>query len=244
VNDVQEYSTERLGNSIEIAVTDDHTFGTDAMLLNHFTRYRKNEVACDLGTGCGILPLLWCRGEVNHITAVDIQQKACEQLKYSIKQNSLEDKIEVYNIDLKEISEHLPREKYNLVTMNPPYFKINSGKMADTEASYIARHEVKCNLEDIIKAADYLLKYGGRLCMCHRAERMSELLNLMTEYSIEPKRLRLVSQRADTAPWLVLVEGKKGGKSGIKIEPGLFMYDGTDNYTKEVREKILYNKDY
>ena len=237
-----EYSKEQLGNSIEIAVSEDHTFGTDAMLLNYFTQYRKNEIACDLGTGCGILPLLWCRGEVNKITAVDIQKKACEQLEYSIKLNSLEGKIEVYNIDLKEISEHLPREKYNLVTMNPPYFKMNSGKMADTEASYIARHEFKCNLEDIIKAADYLLKYGGRLCMCHRAERLSELMTLMTKYSIEPKRLRLVSQRADTVPWLVLVEGKKGGKEGLKIEPSLFMYNQDNSYTDEVVEKVLYNQ--
>ena len=237
-------SVEKLGNSIIAVVSEEHTFGTDALLLSYFANYRKSDIACDLGTGCGIIPLLWCRKEFSEITTVEIQEKACEQLRKAVKMNGIEDKFKIYNADLKNIKEILPRAKFNLVTMNPPYFEKNSGKTSISQAHLIARHEVECNLDDIMKAADYLLKFSGRFCMCHRVERLSEVLCKMTAYGIEPKRLRTVSKRADTAPWLILVEGRKGAKKGLTVEPGLYIYNENNQYTDEMKERILYREDF
>jgi len=227
---------EYLGAGISAVVSAEHTFGTDALLLANFAAPKKSEKACDLGTGCGIIPLLWCRDErTEKITAVEIQPAACEQVQAAIEQNSLREKLEIVNADLRELKGKLTLGAWDLVTMNPPYKAANTGIKSRGEAELIARHEVLCTLEEIAKAAAELLKFGGRFCLCHRPERLCDVFAAMREAGIEPKRLRLVAQANGKAPWLILAEGKKGGKPGLNIEPQMVIKKDNGEYTDGMR---------
>ena len=130
---------------------------------------------------------------------------------------------EVINSDLKELKGKLEFGSHTLITCNPPYKAPNAGLKNPDVVEMVARHEVACTLEDIIAVSAKLLQTSGRLCMCHRPERLAELMFLMSKYGIEPKRLRLVAQRKGEEPWLVLVEGRRCGKTGLRIEPTLYV---------------------
>lgn len=228
---------EYLNKNFGMIVSAEHTFGTDALLLASFSKPKKNHFACDLGTGCGIIPLLWCRdGLCREISAVEIQKKGCDQLKRSITANSLENKLAVYNIDLKTACKILPSGKFDLVTMNPPYKGENAGIKSEKEYEKIARHETLCTLDDICLSAARLLRFGGRFCVCIRPERLFETMYSMKKQKIEPKKLRLVSKRTDCAPWLCLIEGKLGGKNGITVLKNLFVYKDSENLSDDMLE--------
>ena len=223
---------EPLGKKFKIIVSRDHTFGTDAILLASFASVRKKDKVCDLGTGCGIIPLIWCKNEVGgKIDAVDIQKKACAQLERSIELNALGGKLSCHNADLRELKGVLPFGFFDVVTMNPPYKEVGTGIESLSEAEKIARHETMCTLDDAVSAAKKLLRFGGRFCMCHRPERLCDILTAMRGGGIEPKRIRFVSQCEGRAPWLVLVEGKSGSKPYLTVEPELKIKnaDGTDS---------------
>ena len=229
---------EGLSKNISVIVSPQHTFGTDATLLANFAAPKKKDRACDMGTGCGIIPLIWCRKETPaSITALDIQEKACAQLKRSVEMNRLEERISVVNCDLRRLKGVLPFGAFDLVTMNPPYKAVRAGLESMDEAQRIARHEVACTVYDAANAASMLLNYGGRFCICHRPERLTDVLDAMRKANLEPKRLRFVCQREGEAPWLLLAEGKKGGKPNITILPALIVEDKHGNYTPEM-EKI------
>lgn len=218
---------EPLGNGMEIVVSDSHTFGTDAVLLANFAAIKRKDKACDMGTGCGIIPLIWCKGETREITAVDIQPKAISQLNKSLELNSIVGRINPVNCDLRNIKGVLDAGTYDLVTMNPPYKPVGTGIESLSEAEKIARHEVTCTVDDAVTAASRLLKFGGRFCMCHRPERLCDIIVAMRKGAVEVKRIRFVSQQEGKAPWLVLVEGKRGAKSSVTVEKNLVMF-GTD----------------
>lgn len=220
---MSEIKREPLGR-FSINVSADHTFGTDAVLLADFgTRYRVVK-HCDLGTGCGIIPLLVLKTiDAKLSVGVEIQTPAAEVAKSNIELNGLDDRMQIINADLKNIKEFLPSGEFDLVTCNPPYKADGAGSKNLTEAQKIARHEVCCTLSDVIDAAAYLLKFGGRLCVCHRPERLADILCFMRERKIEPKVLREVIQKEGKEPWLVLVEGRLGGKSGMQILPPLYV---------------------
>ncbi len=231
------YNYERLSDKIEIATSSEHTFGTDAVLLADFAMPTHREKAIDLGTGCGIIPMLWARNEnLLPITCIDIQKNACAQVENSIKRNSLEDRIKVYNADLRKINEIFGSDSFNLVTMNPPYKSVNSGIESQSESARIARHEVCCTVDDAVKCASYLLKFKGRLCMCHRPERLADVIFSMRKHSIEPKRLRFVCDRHGEAPFLFLIEGKKGSKPFLTVEKQLILKEENMRFTKEMTE--------
>lgn len=207
-----------------ILVSDEHTFGTDAVLLADFAGGHKSDLACDIGTGCGIIALLLIKnGVAKQVHGVDIQASATELANKTIEFNSLESVLTVHNIDMKDIKGNLPQGRFDLVTCNPPYKADNAGVKNLTEAQRIARHEVLCCFEDVVKAASYLLKFGGRLCVCHRPERLADVICDMRNGGIEPKVLREVIQRKGKEPWLVLVEGRLGGKKGMTVLPPLFV---------------------
>lgn len=227
---------EPLGNGMEIVVSKSHTFGTDAILLAGFASIKRKDVACDMGTGCGIIPLVWCKGETNSITAIDIQSKACSQLEKSIELNGLKGRINVLNCDLRSLKGTLESGKFDLVTMNPPYKPVGAGIESISEAERIARHEVMCTVKDAVTAAAYLLKYGGRFCMCHRPERLCDIIVEMRLGGIEVKKIRFVCEKEGRAPWLVLVEGKRGSKSGVTVTNNLIMKDENGNPTEEFRK--------
>lgn len=226
---------EDLGCNIGLVVSKQHTFGTDAMLLASFANPKRNDVACDFGTGCGIIPFLWVRDQkCRDISAVEIQENACNQVKRSIILNGT-DKITLYNRDLKNL-EGFSFGSFDLVTMNPPY-KIENGGIKNEETSAtIARHETFCNMNDIAKSASKLLRFGGKFCICHRPERVFDAMVSMRENGIEPKRLRFVSKKGDTQPWLVLIEGKRGAKNGLKVEKPFIAYNDDGTLTDEMLE--------
>lgn len=226
---------EDLGEGVGVVVSKQHTFGTDAMLLAGFANPKRNDIACDFGSGCGIIPFLWLRdGKCREITAIEIQENGCNQMLRSRDLNNT-DKIKILNRDLKEIDD-LKAGSFDLVTMNPPYKIQNGGIKNDEEYATIARHETFCNMNDIAKSASRLLRFGGKLCICQRPERVFDVMYSMRENGIEPKTLRFVSKKGDTQPWLVLVEGKRGAKNGLKVEKNLVAYNDDGTLTREMLE--------
>ena len=212
------YRYERLSDDIKIAVTNDHTFGTDAVLLSYFAKPKYKDKALDMGTGCGIIPLLWLRDEnQRNVHCLDIQENAFEQVKNSIEINSLGDRLTPHLCDLRNIADEFEAECFTLVTMNPPYKPVNTGIESLTESARIARHEVCCNIEDAV-----------------RPERLVDVLATMRNYKIEPKRLRFVSDKAGEEPFLFLVEGKKGAKPFLRVEPTLNIKNEESKFSEEM----------
>lgn len=233
-----EYKFEKLTDKICVCASNDHRFGTDAFLLADFSHYREKDSVCDLGTGCGIIPLIMQKNRPPKIIyAVDIQESAIEQLKLGIEKSEVTG-IAPVCADLKELWENAPLGQLDLVTCNPPYKVLNAGYTSAITAQMIARHEIMCNIDDVCRAAERLLKFGGRLCMCNRPERLSDVIYAMKRHDIEPKRLRFVSKNPETAPWLFLIEGKKGSKSFMQVEPQLYIRNG-DGFSDELQR--IYN---
>lgn len=208
----------------EINVSVEHTFGTDAVLLADFASKHRAKKACDLGTGCGIIPLLLKKnGAVNEVHGVEIQTAAAELAASNAVLNGISDTFKVHNADMRELKAVLPHAEFDLVTCNPPYKADGAGSQSLSEAERIARHEVKCVFSDVTAAARHLLKFGGRLCVCHRPERLADIICDMRAVGIEPKILREVIQREGKEPWLVLVEGRLGGNKGMTVLPPLYV---------------------
>ena len=230
-----EYRKEYLGSDVYVSVSDEHGFGTDAVLLADFASPKRKENACDFGTGCGIIPMLWYRnGAAKHIWGLELQRQGYEQALLSAQMSNAQEKVTFLNLNLKNVKDEFEHASMDVVTMNPPYKAADAGIRSATDAALIARHEVECNLNDITQAAAHLLNFGGRLCMCNRPERLSDTLYAMKQAGIEPKRLRFVVKRPDTRPWLFLVEGKKGSKSYLNVEPMLIMYGDDGELSDEV----------
>ncbi|MBQ6250556.1 methyltransferase [Ruminococcus sp.] len=231
-----EYKYEKLTDKIYVCASSDHRFGTDAFLLTDFSQYRAKDKVCDLGTGCGIIPLIMQKKLPPKVTyAVDIQEGAIEQLRLGLEKSETAGIVPVC-ADLKELWEGAPLGQLDLVTCNPPYKVNNAGFQSVITAQKIARHEILCTIDDVCAAAQKLLKFGGRLCVCNRPERLSDVIFAMKSHDIEPKRLRFVSKNAEEAPWLFLIEGKKGSKPFMKVEPQLYIR--SENGFSEELQKI------
>ena len=210
-------------------------FGIDAVLLSSFARAREGEVGVDLGTGTGIIPILMsAKTKARHITGIELQEASADMAQRSIKYNELEDKIEIICDDLKNATRRLGSSKFNFVTVNPPYMNDNHGLKNPDEALAIARHEIKCTLEDVISQAKGLLKNNGRLYMVHRPHRLSEIMQLLKNYKLEPKRLRLVHPYKDKDANMVLIEAVKGGGAWLKVEPPIIVYEAAGRHTQEI----------
>ena len=224
---------EPLGNGFEIYVSDHHTFGTDAVLLADFAAAKRSDRLVDLGTGCGIIPFLMLRdGRLQSAVGVDISKEATDLACMTAQGLSLE-RFSAVCSNLNDLKGKVEFGRATLVTCNPPYKAPDGGIKNPDPIDAAARHEVSCTLEDIVSVASRLLQTSGRLCMCHRPERLGELIALMSKYGVEPKRLRLVCKTKGFEPWLVLVEGRKCGKVGMRIAPTLYMYENGE-YTAEI----------
>jgi len=228
-------------------------FGIDSILLSDFAKEIKEKSKCiDLGTGTGILGILLCaKTKLSKIIGIEIQEDVAEMAQRSIKLNNLEGRFEVLNIDLREIMDKDKRKKLKLedkliknsfdyVIMNPPYKKLNTGKTNETEKKIISRHEASSKLEDFIRVAKYLLKDKGSLYMVHRADRLIDIIKIMREEKIEPKRIRMVHSSIEKEAKLVLIKGTKNGGQFLKIEKPLIIYDENQKYTEEILK--IYNK--
>lgn len=210
-------------------------FGMDAVLLSSFAKVKPCEKALDLGTGTGILPILLCaKNEGSHYTGLEIQKESVSLARRSVKYNGLEDRIDIVEGDIKEASKIFGAASFQAITVNPPYMIGEHGLKNENEALYIARHEVLCTLEDILRESARLLTPKGRFYMVHRPFRLPEILAKMSAYRIEPKRMRLVHPFVDKEPNMVLIEGLRGGNPRMKVEPPLLVYQKGGSYTEEV----------
>lgn len=229
---------ERLGAGIEIYAGGAYAFGTDAFLLADFSAPKADSACCDLCAGCGVVSLLWLRRapRPGRIAAVELSAGACGLLRDSLRHNGLDGAVEIHNMDLREARERLPAGQFDLVCCNPPYFSASSGGTPPQRERRLARQESpeSCTCGEICEAARWLLKNGGRLCLCQRPERLPDVLEAMRGSGIEPKRLRMVQQRPESAPWLILAEGRKGGRPSLKVEPPLIIKDERGGFTGEV----------
>lgn len=225
---------EPIGNNIFINVSKNHTFGTDAVLLSNFASDKKIKKHCDLGAGCGIISMLLLRDNITEISdAVEISEEAVFLARKTAAE-FFEDRLTICHSDLKDLKGILPFGEYDLVTCNPPYKAEGAGIISNTATDKAARHETACTLEDVIYISSRLLKSSGRLCICQRPERLADIICLMRKYNTEPKSVRFVSKRVGEEPWLVLVSGRRDGKSGMRVLPNLYVYDGNGNYCEEM----------
>ena len=212
-------------------------FGMDAVLLSSYAKVKKNEKALDLGTGTGILPiLLEAKNEGEHYTGLEIQEESADMARRSVMHNHLEDKIDIVTGDIKEAGAIFGAASFHVITTNPPYMIGEHGLKNDNEALYIARHEALCTLDDVLRESARLLRPKGRFYMVHRPFRLPEILAKMTQYGIEPKRMRLVHPYIDKEPNMVLVEGMRGGRPMMQVEPPLVVYEKDGRYTQELLE--------
>lgn len=228
------YRWERLSDELSICISPVHKFGTDAFLLADFAAVRHKDTVCDLGTGCGIIPLLLAKNAgPRHCYAVDIQPQAIEQLELTLKHCGRTD-ITPLLADLKVLE--LPQGSMDVVTCNPPYKAGGAGILNELTAEQIARHEVLCTIDDVCQAASRLLKFGGRFCLCQRPERLADVLCAMRQANLEPKRLRFAAKHTGETPWLFLIEGKKGSKPFLQMLPPLAVYaDNGKDFSREMK---------
>lgn len=234
---MERFRREDLGAGVTAVTSREHGFGTDAFLLAAFAAPRAGERACDLGTGCGIIPLLWCRAPVKpaKILGIDVQPLACEQAGRGALLSGLTDIFTVLNSDFRTAAGEAGRAKWDLVCANPPYRALGAGLQSRRPSARAARHETMCTIGEVCAAAASLLRFSGRFCLCHKPERLFEVLCAMRKAGIEPKKIRMVAYSACKAPYLVLIEGRKGGKPGLTVLPELLLTDATGAYTPEMQ---------
>ena len=212
-------------------------FGMDAVLLSSFTMVKPGEKVLDLGTGTGIIPiLLEAKTEGEHFTGLEIQAESADMARRSVEMNGLSGKIDIVEGDIKEASEIFGKNTMNVVTVNPPYMNDLHGIKNPELPKAIARHEVLCTLEDVVREGAAVLKQNGRMYMVHRPHRLVEIITMMVKYKLEPKRMRLVHPYKDKEANMVLIEALKGGKSMIKVEEPLIVYKDVNVYTAELLE--------
>lgn len=214
---------------------DKFCFGMDAVLLSSFVSCRPGDIIADLGTGTGVIPiLLAAKTPAAHIDALEIQEESADMARRSVRYNELEDKIQIITGDIKEASCIWKPSSYDIITTNPPYMNDNHGLKNPDMPKAIARHEVLCTLDDVIREGARLLKPGGHFFMVHRPFRLVEIILTLTKYKLEPKRMRLVHPFADKEPNMVLIDAVRGGNRMVKMEAPLIIYSSPGVYTEEI----------
>jgi len=201
-------------------------FGTDAVLLANFASGRKMAKAIDLGTGTGIIPILMlAKDKAREFTALELQPEMAEMAERSARLNDISDRMHVVCGDIKKVKELFSFASFDIVTSNPPYIIYDGGYHNPAKGVNIARHEICVTLSDVVEAAAFLLKEGGRFAMVHKPFRLGEIIRHMQRLRIEPKRLQLIQPREGSEANMVLIEGVKSGKSGVKVLPTLNVYN-------------------
>lgn len=212
-------------------------FGIDAVLLTSFMTVKKGEKLMDLCSGNGIIPILMsAKSQGSRFSGIEIQPECADMARRSILGNDISDKVDITCGDIKNVAALFGTGSFEVVSCNPPYMINDHGLKNADSAKTIARHEVLCDLRDVVKAAAYLLPPGGRLYMVHRPFRLAEIFGRLTESKLEPKRMQLVYPFADKEPNLVLIEACKGGRPRLTVERPLIVYSSPGVYTKEVED--------
>ena len=216
-------------------------FGMDAVLLTGFAHAKETDTLLDLGTGTGIIPLLMegkyhCR----HLIGLEIQTESADMASRSVALNDLSKKIEIVTGDIKEAGSMFPSASFDCITCNPPYMIGDHGITNPQDSKAIARHEILCTLEDVVRQTAGLLKPGGHFFLVHRPFRLAEIMTLLVQYKLEPKRMQLVYPYVDREPNMVLLEAVRGGKSRMTVEKPLIVFGAPGEYMPEIREVYGY----
>ena len=211
-------------------------FGMDAVLLSGFAKVKKGESVLDLGTGTGILPILLdAKTEGGHFTGLEIQPESADMARRSVILNNRQDKIDIVTGDIKNALNIFGAASFDVIVTNPPYMNQNHGITNPESPKAIARHELLYSLEDVIRQTRSLLKVNGRMYMVHRPFRLPDIMELMNECGIEPKKMRFVHPYVDREPSMVLIEGVRGGNRRLTVEKPLVIYDGPGEYSEEIK---------
>lgn len=209
------------------------SYGTDAIFLSDFSKPKA--LVVDLGTGSGIIPLRIINSpKVKKVYGIEIQVDVYERAKRSIELNDLQEEIEILNMDLKDLHTRFSKCEVDTVISNPPYLKKGGAVVNEKENFALSRHEISCNLEDIIRQSEYLLKPLGKLFLVHRPDRLTDILYLLRQYKLEPKWIRFVYPKLGKAPNLVMIEAVKDGKKELRFHAPLIVYNEDGTYTKEI----------
>lgn len=212
--------------------TDIFCFGMDAVLLSTYAKAGKKDRVLDMGTGNGIIPVLMQSKNLGSTySALEIQEGSAQLARRNVELNHLEDRISVVKGDIKEASTIFGEASFNVVTSNPPYMNENHGIVNPDSAKAIARHELLCSLDDVIREASRCLKSKGKMYMVHRPNRLVDIFDTMRKYHLEPKRMRLVYPYVNKAANMVLIEAVKGGNSQLIVEEPLIVYKTDGTYT-------------
>lgn len=211
-------------------------FGMDAVFLSGFARIKPGETVLDLGTGTGIIPiLLAAKSEGAHFTGLELQADSADMARRSVLLNGLNGKIDIVEGDIKEADRLFKAASFDVITTNPPYMTGEHGLVNPQLPKAIARHELMCTLEDVVRMSGKLLRPGGRLYMVHRPFRLAELMSTLVSHRLEPKRMRLVHPFVDKESNMVLIEARRGGKARLSVEPPLIVFERPGVYTEEVK---------
>lgn len=216
---------------------DGFCFGMDAVLLSSFIQIKPGEQVIDLCTGTGILPVLMAaKMQPSHIYGLDIQEYSIDMSCRSVLYNGLCHKISFIHGDIKDAGKLFGTGIYDVITCNPPYMTAEHGRQNETTPKAVARHEVLCTLEDVVRESARLLKANGRFYMVHRPFRLPEIFDTMRRYKLEPKTMQLVYPFVNKEPNMVLIEGRKSGKPRLKNLPPIIVYDTPGVYTDQILE--------
>ena len=231
LNDLLDYNNLKIYQDTEM-----FNFSLDSVLLANFVTINKSvKKILDIGTGNAPIPLILTTKTNSQIDAIELQKKSYELAKKSIKYNKLDSKIHLINGDINIYYNSINSDTYDVITCNPPFFKIeDSSKKNLSEAKKIARHEFTLKLENIFIISKKILKNNGRIAIVHRPERMIEIIELMKENGIEPKRLQFVYPKANLDAKMILIEGVKSGKKGLKVLSPIYVHNEDGSYTKTI----------
>ena len=212
-----------------------YRFSIDAVLLAYYARPRPGDRVLDLGTGCGIIPLILAyRCPQITVYGIEVQKKLSDLARFNVSDNRMESQVTILCNDMKSLKSTMISGLVDLVVSNPPYRRSHSGRLNPDYQRAVARHEIAVTLSDLIATAKRILRTSGRFVTIYSAERTAELLTLMRSARIEPKILRSIHSNRKSEAKLVLVEGKKEARTGLRIESSLILYDEDGNYTDEV----------
>ena len=214
-----------------------YRFSIDALLLAHFAEPDPDDRIIDLGTGCGIVPLiLFFRKKSKKITGVEVQPSLADLARRNAVLNRCSSRFQVWEDDLRKLDQRVKRESFDLVLTNPPYRRVGSGRVNPHTEKAIARHEIQATLEEVLQATHYLLKDKGRLVMIYPASRVADLMRGLSKCHLEPKRVQFVHSHENDEARLVLVEAHKEGHAQVKILPPFYLFKSSGDYTPAARE--------
>ena len=249
VTNVPLYEAERIDDLLthEMKIIQSHEvfcFSMDAVLLARFASAPKRGRVLDMCTGNGAIPLIMTTRTPEAVfDGIEIQERLYDMARRNVLLNRLESRVTMHHGDVKEAVELFGYGVFDVITCNPPYMPASSGEKNINEHFAIARHEILLSLDDVLRVGSKLLKNGGKLALVHRSTRLVEIILLMRQYGLEPKRMRLVYPRRDAEPNMVLIEGMKGGKPELRIQPPLIVYENGEEYCEELQEIYFGRRD-